>query len=707
MRAPLPTAKEIAALQPDGGPEFNRLIFEQSPYLLQHARNPVDWYPWGEEAFARARELDRPVFLSVGYSTCHWCHVMERESFEDDEVAALMNASFVCVKVDREERPDLDHVFMSVTQAMTGGGGWPMTVIMTADQKPFFAGTYIPKTGRFGRRGMMELIPLLDEMWRKDRESIQASADEAFRFMSGIGQGDPGGELGQEAIDLAHQRLVQNFDATHGGFGAVPPKFPVPHNLLFLLQYAQRHPESPARDMVARTLREMRLGGIYDQVGFGFHRYSTDQRWLVPHFEKMLYDQAGLLMAYTAGWQVTRDPLFQRTAREVIEYVLRDMTAPEGGFYSAEDADSEGEEGLFYVWTRAELLKVLGPEEGELFARTFGAEDEGNFRDEAAGKQSDKNILHLADLPDASLAARLEAARRKLFEARERRIHPLKDDKILTNWNGLMIAALARASQAFGDEDYALAARRAADFALSHLRTKEGRLYKRSRGGVAGLPGTLEDYAFLAWGLIELYETCFEVRYLEAAIELTDQMVAHFGDAENGGFFLSADDAETLLAVRGKDAYDGASPSGSSVAALNLLRLARLTGRTQLEEQAAAAMRSHSQTVLRSPGAHTFLLLAADFALGPSFEVVVAGDPAAQDTRAMLRAFQRPYRPNKVLVLRPPGDGQRIVELVPYTEQQSTAGRATAYVCRDFACKLPTEDVEQALGFLEPGAWEE
>ncbi len=716
QRTPLPSAEEIAALPPDGGEEFNRLVFEESPYLQQHARNPVDWYPWGEEAFARARELDRPVFLSVGYSTCHWCHVMEHESFEDEEVARLMNAAFVCVKVDREERPDLDHVFLRVTQAMTGSGGWPNTVIMTAEQKPFFAATYIPKEGRFGRRGMLDLVPLISEVWESDREGLLANAEQAWQFMNDLGQGKPGEALDASVLETAYRQLEANFDEARGGFGT-QPKFPVPHNLLFLLQYDRRNEGTRALEMATTTLRAMRLGGIWDHVGFGFHRYSTDAGWLVPHFEKMLYDQALMAMAYTAGWQRTSDPLFEQTAREILTYVARDMTAPEGGFYSAEDADSEGEEGLFYLWRRSELIDLLGDEEGTLVGRVFRATDQGNFLEEATKERTGRNILHLEKLPyelavelgidRRALNRRLTAARETLFAAREQRIHPLKDDKILTNWNGLMIAAFARAAQAWGDEEYVARARAAADHALTVLRDEEGRLYKRARGGRAGLPGTLEDYAFLGWGLLDLYETSFEVRYLEAAIELTDAMLAHFLDAENGGFFLSADDAAELLAVRGKEAYDGATPSGNSVAAWNLLRLARLTGDTAYEEHAAGALRWTAGAVREGASSHTFLLSALDFALGPSFEVVIAGDPAADDTRGMLRAFQQGFVPNKVLVLRPPGDGQRIVELVPYTEHQSSDGPATAYVCRDFACKLPTRDPDVALSFLKDEAWAE
>jgi uncharacterized protein YyaL (SSP411 family) len=575
-RSPLPGEDELAQLPADGGPEFNRLVFEKSPYLQQHARNPVDWYPWGPEAFARAHAEEKPVFLSIGYSTCHWCHVMEHESFEDAEVAKLLNETFVCVKVDREERPDVDDVYMQVTQAMTGSGG------------------------------------------------------------------------------------------------------------------------------------------IYDHVGFGFHRYSTDAIWLVPHFEKMLYDQALHVMAYTAAWQVTGKAEYRATAEEIVAYVLRDLADERGGFHSAEDADSEGEEGRFYLWTRAEVLAVLGAEEGSLFARVYEITEEGNYHDEASGQRDGRSIPFLARTlaswaaelatSEPQLRARLERAREKLLAARGKRVRPLKDDKVLTDWNGLMIAALARAGAAFDEPRYVAAARAAADFALAELRHGDGRLSKRWRAGEAAFAGTLDDHAFLVWGLIELHQAAFEPRDLAMALELDASMRAHFTDAEHGGFFTTADDAEELL-FRHKSVYDGALPSGNSVAAWNLVRLARLTGRTELEEAAERTLTAFGSAA-RTPMAHTVWLLALDGALGPSFEVVVAGDPAAADTRAMLRAFQERYLPHLVLLLRPEGEAPAIAALAPFTrDQTSRAGRATAYVCRDHACRAPTTDVAQALANLEPESW--
>jgi len=710
-RRPPPTRAEVAQLPADGGAEFNRLVFEKSPYLLQHARNPVDWYPWGEEAFARAKAEDKPVFLSIGYATCHWCHVMEHESFEDAEVAALMNAHFVCVKVDREERPDIDAVYMAVTQAMTGSGGWPMTVFLTPEKKPFFAATYIPKSARFGRKGMLQLVPEIGALWKSRRADIEKSAGEITRIVGESGQ-ETALELDRKVLERGREQLAQRYDAEHGGFGTAP-KFPVPHQLLFLLQQHQRTGDALALAMVEKTLAEMRAGGVYDHVGFGFHRYSTDREWLVPHFEKMLYDQALHVLAYTAAWQVTGKAEQRTVAEEIIAYVLRDLADARGGFHSAEDADSEGEEGRFYLWTRAEVLAALGEKAGARYADVHGITAEGNYREEATGKRDGRSIPHLArslaswaaelGTSEAELARELEAARVKLLALRAQRVRPLLDDKVLTDWNGLMIAALARAGAAFGEERHVAAARRAADFVLATLRTPDGRLLKRWRDGEAAFAGTLEDHAFLAWGLLDLYEACFEPRYLAAALELATTLQAHFA-APEGGFFTSADDAEALF-YRHRDAYDGALPSGNSVAAFVLLRLARMTGRSELEEAAERTLQAFG-SVAQRPAGHTLFLLALDLALGPSFEVVVVGDPAAADTRAMLAAFQQRYLPHLVLLQRPEGEAPPITALAPFTlDQRSRGGQATAYVCRDFACRAPVTEVAAALESLDPAAW--
>jgi uncharacterized protein YyaL (SSP411 family) len=693
-----------------GAGHSNQLIHEKSPYLLQHADNPVDWYPWGEEAFQRAKAEDKPIFLSVGYSTCHWCHVMAHESFEDAEVAALMNEAFVSIKVDREERPDIDSTYMMVCQMMTGSGGWPLTIIMTPEKKPFFAATYIPKATRYGRIGMLDLIPRITEVWKQRRDEVVKSAEEVTRSLEQISQGTTGEALDASTLHLAYKQLADRFDASHGGFGAAP-KFPTPHHFLFLLRYFIRMDHGQALEMVEKTLAAMRLGGIYDHVGFGFHRYSTDAVWLLPHFEKMLYDQALLSMAYTEAYLLTKKELYGRTAQEIFSYVLRDMTAPVGGFYSAEDADSEGEEGKFYLWTEDEICRVLPEEEAKLVMELYDVDKEGNFAEEATGMRTGANILHLKkppeELADAlkiskeELLGRLETVRKILFESRERRVHPHKDDKVLTDWNGLMIAALAKGAQAFDEPKYAEAAGRAVDFILNHMRRDDGRLLHSYRDGRAAVPALADDYAFLIWGLLELYEATFEVRYLQTALDLDGEMLSHLWDEKNGGFYATADDAELVL-VRQKEIYDGAVPAGNSVAMWNLLRMGRITGNIEMEERAMRIGKAFSGMVRQGPSNFTQLMVALDFWVGPHREVVISGDPKGEDTRAMIRALMRRFVPNKVVLLRPDGEEDRaIVRIAPFAaEQTSLDGRATAYVCENYACKLPTTDVEEMLALL-------
>jgi uncharacterized protein YyaL (SSP411 family) len=714
VRQPLPSQEVIATLPKDGGEEFNRLIFEKSPYLLQHARNPVDWYPWGPEAFRAAKAQNKPVFLSIGYSTCHWCHVMEHESFEDEDVARLLNEGFISIKLDREERPDLDHVYMTVTQAMNqGNGGWPMTVVMTPDKKPFFAGTYFPKNGRYGRWGMTDLLPRLSKAWNTQREGIIRQAEQVTAQLALMVQGVAGEELDQGTLDSAFAGLARRFDTGKGGFNTAP-KFPVPHNLRFLLRYHRRSGQAQALDMVETTLREMRKGGIWDHVGFGFHRYSTDRNWFVPHFEKMLYDQALLTMAYLEAWQVTGREEYAQTAREILTYVSRDLTAPGGGFYSAEDADSEGEEGLFYLWTMEQLTEVLGAEDAEFASQWWGASTEGNYHEEATGKATGQNILFLdQDLEERAAASgedqtaqaeRIEAIRQKLFIAREPRIHPFKDDKILTDWNGLMIGAYAMAARLLDDAAHAEAAVRAGDYLLTVLRAEDGSLYKVARLGQAAGSGLLEDYAFACWGLLELFETSQELRFLRAARELADHMLAEFEDTEGGGFFISSASGEQLI-VRPKESNDGAIPSGNSVATLALLRLGRLTGQARYEEAAAKSFEGLSGNIARNPGNHTQFLMALDFALGPTREVVVAGDPADPKTQDALRRIHRPFVPSKVVVLRPTGNHQALAQLVPYVEAQGVVGEGpTLYLCQDFTCQAPTGDVQAVVDALSGAA---
>jgi len=688
----------------------NRLLHEKSPYLLQHAHNPVNWYPWSDEAFERARVEDKPIFLSVGYSTCHWCHVMERETFENEQAAHLMNETFVSIKVDREERPDIDHIYMTVCQMMTGGGGWPLSVIMTPDKKPFFAGTYIPRESMHGRMGMLDLCRSVKELWTTRREEVLRTAATVVAGLRQLPAGSPGGDPGEREGQRAYEDLRQRYDAFHGGFGPAP-KFPTPHNFFFLLRYGQRTRDEEPLRMVEKTLQTMRMGGIYDHVGFGFHRYATDTSWLVPHFEKMLYDQALLALAYTEAYQATGNAAYRLTAEEIFAYVLRDMTSPEGGFYSAEDADSEGEEGKFYVWTLAEIREALGEEDGDLAIRVFNVKPEGNFHEEATGRITGANILHLrAPISEIAsnlgmsaddLETRLKAIRERLLTRRETRVRPHRDDKILTDWNGLMIAALAAGARAFDRPEYADAARKAADFVLTTMRTPDGRLLHRYRDGEAAIAAVVDDYAFFIWGLLELYEATFRVEYLKTALALNDDVLTHFWDDESGGFFFTADDGENLL-VRTKEIYDGATPSGNSVAALNLLRLGRITGRTDLEVRAQRIGRAFAGSVGQFPSAYTQFLTAVEFAIGRSYEVVIAGNADAEDAKALVRSLRQPFLPNKVVVFRPMGpESADIINIAPYTKDQTSLdGKATVYVCRNFACELPTADTQTMLGLL-------
>jgi len=682
----------------------NRLITEKSPYLLQHAYNPVDWYPWGKEAFEKARKEDKPVFLSIGYSTCHWCHVMERESFEDEEVAKAMNEAFVSIKVDREERPDIDSIYMRACQRMTGSGGWPLNMIITPDKKPFYAATYIPKESKFGRIGMLEMIPRIKALWSSQRGEVEKLAQQSVSALKDVSTS--GDELNEDILHAAYEQLLGMFDEQHGGFGDAP-KFPTPHNLTFLLRYWKRTGDKMALFMVEKTLSAMRSGGIYDHIGFGFHRYSVDAKWIVPHFEKMLYDQALLALACTEAYQATGKEEYKKTCQEIFTYVLRNMTSPEGGFYSGEDADSEGEEGKFYLWTEDEIRSILSEEENELVKRVFNINRNGNFPE---GKNTRVNIFNLTKSlsEDASflklsveeLKERMEAARSKLFNAREKRIHPGKDDKVLVDWNGLMIAALAKGAQAFGEPGYAIAAERAVELILSKM-TKDGRLYHRFREGEVAVQAFLDDYAFLIWGLIELYETTFEIRYLQTALRLNNDLLRHFWDEENGGFYFTADDAENIL-IRKKELYDGAVPSGNSVAMLNLIRLSKMTANPEFEKKAVQIGKAFSRSISQAPAAYTLLMAALDFEIGPSNEVVIVGDLHSGDTKNLLATLRREFIPNKVVILRPSEESPEIIQLAEYARDMlRKEGKATAYVCRNYTCRLPTTDAGKMREMLD------
>ena len=680
----------------------NRLLSEKSPYLLQHAYNPVYWYPWGEEAFEAARKEEKPVFLSVGYSTCHWCHVMAHESFEDQKVAGLLNQGFVCIKVDREERPDIDQLYMSVAQGMTGRGGWPLTIIMTPEKKPFFAATYIPKSGRFGQMGMMELLPKILDIWINNREELLDSADKILDYLTKAQKTEAlTKDLDGSFLARGYQALASIYDARNGGFGT-SPKFPTPHHLLFLLRYWRRQGGDQPLEMVEATLQAMRLGGIYDQIGFGFHRYSTDAEWFIPHFEKMLYDQALLTIAYTECYQATGKYEYAKTAKEILEYVLRDMTSPEGGFFSAEDADSEGEEGKFYLWTAEELEKTLEKEEFKLMVRLFDIHKDGNFekgRNILQQRSTSSDAAMVLKISEQDLLERLEKIRRKLFATRSNRIRPLRDDKILTDWNGLMIAAMSKAAQALEEPKFAAAAKKAADFLLKRIQTPEGRLMHRFRVE-AGIQANLDDYAFLIFGLIDLYETIFEVRYLKAALDLCQVMLEHFWDKNGGGLFFTPDDGETLL-VRHKEFYDGAVPSGNAVSMLNLLRLSHFTGDTGLEETARELARAFSRVAGEGSQlmGYTMLLCALDYALGPSSEVALVGRSEDADILEMLHAIRSRFLPNKVVLA---VSGDDIGKVALFTKDMvQLEDRATAYVCSGHTCQLPATSPEKMIALLE------
>ncbi|MFX1437182.1 MAG: thioredoxin domain-containing protein [Promethearchaeota archaeon] len=682
--------------------EFNKLKSEKSPYLLQHAKNPVHWYPWGEEAFTKARDEDKPIFLSIGYSTCHWCHVMAHESFEDNGVAELMNEVFLSIKVDREERPDIDKIYMTVCQMMIGSGGWPLTIIMTPDKKPFFAGTYFSKETRFGRIGLLDLIKRIKELWKNQRNEILNSAEQIAFSLQNIDQESPGEKFSDSTLKKAYRQLSIQYDSVNGGF-STRPKFPTPHNLIFLLRYWKRTGDNKALEMVEKTLLEMRKGGIYDHIGFGFHRYSTDTLWLVPHFEKMLYDQALIAIAYIEAYQATKNDLYRKTAEEIFTYVLRDMTSPEGGFYSAEDADSEGEEGKFYLWSKKDLEEILEKDELDLIINLFNIEESGNYLEEASGKKTGRSILHLTNLPDKEIVDKINELRDTLFKTRENRSHPHKDEKILTDWNGLMIAALAKGGIAFKEDKYIEIAKKAANFILSNLTDSNSKLLHRYKDGVSEINGFLTDYSFFIWGLTELYEATFNINYLKSALELHKTQIEDFWDKNIGGFFFTSRYSEQLL-TKQKDIYDGAIPSGNSIAMLNLLRLSYITGEHELEEKADKLLRVFSEKIKANPLAYTQFLVAIDFAVGPSYSLVIAGNSYAEDTKKFINLISNEYIPNKVLMLR------KIDQEVPDIDQYSNfveyfydyEKKATAYVCINKTCKPPTHDINQTLEFLKP-----
>jgi uncharacterized protein len=690
-----------------GQSSTNRLIREKSPYLLQHAHNPVDWFPWGEEAFGKAREENKPIFLSVGYSTCHWCHVMEHESFENPGIAATLNRHFVSIKVDREERPDVDRVYMLFVQSTTGSGGWPMSVFLTPQLQPFLGGTYYPPEDRYGRPGFGTLLERLAGIWQEHQEKV---VNQGQQFTDALNEaltkkGSPPTESPRsEWLETAYQQIASGFDAEEGGFGSAP-KFPRPAIFHFLLRYWARTGSSPALDMTLFTLRKMAAGGMYDHLGGGFHRYSVDERWHVPHFEKMLYDQAQLVSIYTEAYQITRDNLFAQIVDETLGYLIRDLAAPEGGFYSAEDADSlpsptasEKKEGAFYVWTDSEINAVLSADESLVFRRAYGVEKAGNVRADSDphGELSGQNVLFQQN--DAELVAKLTgktqsevekllaSAREKLFQTRSQRPRPHLDDKIITAWNGLLLSALARAYQVFRNPIHLQHARRTADFLRKQLYS--GRLVRSYRQGPSAVPGFAEDYAFLIQGLLDLYEADFDYQWLQWTVELQAEFDQRFADPA-GGFFNTEGSAADML-FRLKDDHDGAEPSANSVAAMNLIRLSRIWSRADFESTATRVISSFQEVLDRHPAAMPQMLSAADALLSAPLQIVIVTPNPTDDP--ILRVAQAAYLPRRVLLLAGGGAAELAQQVPALRGMNLIDGRSTAYVCRNFACEWPITD---------------
>jgi hypothetical protein len=677
----------------------NRLVHETSPYLRQHAQNPVDWYPWGGEALAAARKLDRPIFLSIGYSACHWCHVMEHESFENEAIAAVMNAHFVCIKVDREERPDLDQIYMNAVQLMTRHGGWPMSVFLTPELKPFFGGTYWPPESRMGMPGFRDILLKVHEAWTSRRGELTHSADELTRAVREIAamSGERTG-LDESLLRRAMQRLTSIADRRYGGFGGAP-KFPHSMDLRLLLRCWKRFNDADSLAVSRLTLDRMAAGGIYDHLGGGFHRYSTDERWLAPHFEKMLYDNALLVPVYLEAFQATGEPQYARVSRETLDYVLREMTQPEGGFYSTQDADSEGEEGKFFVWSQDEIDRLLGPEDARVFNYCYDVTPEGNWEGKAIlnRPKTDAQAAKVLGIDQVELARVLAQSRQRLFEVREARVHPGRDDKVLVSWNGMMISALAAGAQVLGEERYAKAARDAADFILRALRTDSGGLLHSYKDGQARFNAYLDDYACLVDGLVDLYQATFEARYLDDAVALAGKMIALFHDDASQGFFYTSSDHEELIA-RNKEAQDGSTPSGNSMAASALLRLGRLCGRLDFEETAVGTLEFLSTVLAQSPTAAGQALLALDFLLGQTREIAIVDGSRPEESDEVLRVLHARFLPNKIVVRKTAEmtDETLPAALAPLLEGKvARAGSATIYLCDHGTCGSPVVGVKQ------------
>ena len=715
---------------PIKGKHQNRLIHEKSPYLLQHADNPVDWYPWGEEAFEEAKKRDKPIFLSIGYSTCHWCHVMEHESFEDLKIAEMINQNFIPIKVDREERPDIDNIYMSAVTAMTGRGGWPLTVLLTHDKKPFFGGTYFPPSAKWGSPGLIDIIQSAANSWANKRDDLIESSsaltqllqDNASKYSASV-------TLSEATLTSAYQQYDQMYDSRYGGFGH-SPKFPTSHNLSFLLRYWKRTGNDRALEIVEHTLTQMAHGGMYDHIGGGFHRYSTDQQWQIPHFEKMLYDQAIISRTYLEAFQITKNDFYAQIAREIFDYVLRDMQYTQGGFYSAEDADSldpdeykamtldltqahEKKEGAFFLWRHDEIINILGEDAAKIFNYHFGIQPSGNVLQDPHNEFTGKNIVFIKESLEetarhfkkeiSEVEQSVQNSKIKLFEVRRMRPRPHLDDKVLADWNGLMISSLSFGSRVLNEPKYKEAAQKAAQFIIKKLVTADGRLLHRYRDGDAAIMGTIEDYAFFIHGLLDLYEATFEIEYLKQGIDLAKNMVRLFWDEKDGGFYFTADNAEKLL-YRQKEIYDGAIPSGNSVAALDLVRLSRLTLDKQWEEKLDGLFNIFSAQIASRPSSYGQMLMALDFTLGPSKEIVIAVPSTDTNIDEMIDAIYGRFIPNKVVLLRPmvgkeAGD---IANISPFVENQLPLNdQVTIYLCENRVCKLPTNNLKKFQSLLD------
>ncbi len=694
----------------------NRLIRAKSPYLLLHAHNPVDWYPWGEEAFEKARRENKPIFLSIGYFTCHWCHVMEKESYSDPSVAAILNQSFVSIKVDREERPDIDRLYIAYVEATTGSAGWPLNVLLTPDRKPFFGGTY------FAPDQLKSLLSQVASAWNSKRDSITQKADRAAQQLIQIVSQESvaTGDLQPAILDKAYGQIAATYDATNSGFGGAP-KFPRPVTLCFLLRHYARTGQQQALDMTLSTLRAMERGGIHDQLGGGFHRYSTGATWLVPHFEKMLYDQAQLAITYAEAYQITHDRFYGKTTRNILDFVLREMQQPRGGFASAEDADShvaagkpETGEGVFYVWAAKEIDSVLGDKDAEIFGYAYGVESDGNIptRQDVRGELKGKNVLYEAHsteetakkfgLPPEQVAQKLTAGRAALFEARSRRPRPPVDDKIVTAWNGMIISALARASQALDEPRYLERAQVTAKFIEAHLcDSQTGKLWRSYRSGSPGVEGFLDDYTDLIAGLLDLYQAGFDVHWLTWAVSLQEKQDQLFGDDKDGGYFDVGSSDPSLLS-RTREAYDGAEPSPNSTAAMNLLRLAQFTDRAKWRDKAQKTLSAFAARLQSDPDAVPALSSALDFRLAQTKEILIVGDPRSQDTRELLRQVNSRFLPNKILLLADSAGQQRLAQWLPFIAgAHRIEGHATAYICENYVCNRPTTDPRVVAELLD------